>query len=555
MPVEEYCLGLDVLGACPAWSAPLLSLGEALAVAALLLAFYRFGTPLNELRWRARGLSTPVVLGVLAAGLGFVFIAALLRLFGPPWTRVPVIGYAVFWEITGGLVLGLAGVGLAVVAFTTSRLTPANATHFLAGSRKIIVAADATVLRELGHEIEPGVATVTGQCRAYRERESREGHSEPDPFTRVCFSLLETWSDPRFCNALVCWCPDTAMALVKTLTEHAAFGDGAALGSELLNQAFTDERSVLYREARQSGLRRQKLFLKSMFGEWSLLESAVRPLASWNVLRDPAIDERKIQRWSDAVETALGAFIDNGKHGLAVFRMRQGLETLNQLCASVLAERDRSSAPWSSIHDQVYEIAVAFRAVIKRIRTCNLPAPVETTVENYDPLQDETLHGAIAEELFQFFGSVCSSTDHEFLDWISMGPWKELFEEGELTSNLRALQVRVAYHLTLKLDDNLDAGRRFLPPIARLLLVRYPLSAADDHPRSAIAGDLEAYMVTALEDYFPDLWKTHRAFAETLLPDNTDYDEARAVIRIRHPRRDTQTIDLRLDTVIEAKQA
>jgi hypothetical protein len=270
----------------------------------------------------------------------------------------------------------------------------------------------------------------------------------------------------------------------------------------------------------------------------------VRPLASWNVFRDTAITERKIQRWGDAVDSALGAFIENGKHGVAVFRVRQGLETLNHLCASRLAEREAKALPWSAVQEPMYEIASAFRTVVKRIRTCNLPAPSETTIANYDPLQDETLHGAIAEELFNFFGAICSSNDHEFIDWISMGPWKELFEEGELTSNLRALQVRVAYHLTLKTDDNLDPQRRFPPPVTRLLLVRYPLSAPDDHPRSAIAKELEGYFVAALMDQFPQLWKTHREFAEGLLPDNTDYDEARSVIRVRHPRRDVQIIPL-----------
>ncbi len=544
MPVEEYCLGLEALGTCVPSSAPLLSLGEALAVTALLLAFYRFSTPLADLRWRTRGISGRVVLGVVSAGLGLAFVAALLRLSGPPWFRVPVVGYPMFWEITAGVVLALAGLALGVFAFVRSRLTPRNADAYLAETRKVIAGGDEAALRELGREIESSIVTVTGQCRAYRDRAGREGHSEPDSYTRVCFSLLDTWSDPRFCRALVCWCPESVMAVVKALTEHAAFGDGAALGSELVNQAFSDERSILYREARQSGLRRQKLFLKATFGEWSFLDSAVRPLASWNVFRDAGINERKIQRWSEAVESALGAFLENGTHGVAVFRVRQGLETLNQLCAAVLGDRERRSAPWHSIHDPLYEIAVAFRMVVKRIRTCNLPAAVETTVDSYDPLQDETLHGAIAEELFHFFGAVCASEDHEFLDGISMGLWKELFEEGELTSNLRALQVRVAYHLLAKVDDNLDPGRRFLPPITRLLLVRYPLAAADDHPRSAIARELEEHFIFTLKEYFPALWKAHRAFAETLLPDNADYNEARSVVRVRHRRRDAQTIAL-----------
>jgi hypothetical protein len=332
--------------------------------------------------------------------------------------------------------------------------------------------------------------------------------------------------------------------MVKALTEHAVHGDGAALGAELVNQAFSDERSLLYAEARMSGLRRQRVFLKSIFGEWDLVDSAVRPLASWRVFADPTLSERKVQRWSEAVEIAFGTFVENGKHGEAVFRIRQGLETLNQVCAAVLAERERRRAPWVSVHDQIFEIACGFRTIVKRVRTSNLPVPVESTIDNYDPLLDETLHGAIAEELFHFFGALCDSADHEFLDWISMGPWKELFEEGELTNNLRALQVRVAYHITLKVDDNLAPDRRFAPAITRLLLVRYPLATLEENPKALVANDLEQTLVAALKQHFPVLWKEHRAYAESLLPDNVDFDEDECVLRIRHPRREMQVLQL-----------
>ena len=280
------------------------------------------------------------------------------------------------------------------------------------------------------------------------------------------------------------------MAIFKGLTEHATFDDGAALGSELVNQAFSDERSLIYREARHSRPARQKVFLKAVFGEWRLVESAVRPLASWNVFRDNQITEEKIQRWGDALDIALGAFLDNREHGDAVFAIRQGLQTLNDVCTCVLTDREQRAAPWSAIQDAIYGISRIFAAVIKRIRASNLPAPVETTIEHYDPFQDQTVHGAIAEELFEFLGSVCKSSDHEFLDSSSIRPWMELFEEGELTTNLRALQVRLVYHVKLKLDDNLDRDRRFYPAITRLLLVRYALSAPGANQRSPMAGYL-----------------------------------------------------------------
>jgi hypothetical protein len=540
--LEEFCLGLEALGRCVAGGVPLLSLGEALVAGALLLAFHRYGGRLTAMRWRTRGLTQRAMIAAVAASLVFVLVAAVLRTFGPPWVRMPVVGYPIVWEIAAALVLAACALLMAALALRKSRLTQRNAAEYLAGNESIIASGEAEALRGLGAEIEATVAQVAAHCRDYRDRSVREGPMEPDAYTRACFALLDAWSEPRFCNAVVCGCPATAAEIVKALTEHAAHGDGAALGSELVNQAFTDERSLLYSEARISGLRRQRVFLKSIFGEWDLVDSAARPLASWRVFADANLNERKVQRWSEAVETAFGTFVENGKHGEAVFRFRQGLETLNQVCAAILAERERRAAPWLSVHDQLFEIACAFRTIVKRIRTSNLPVPVETNVASYDPLTDETLHGAIAEELFHFFGALTESRDHEFLDWITMGPWKELFEEGELTSNLRALQVRVAYHLTVKIDDNLAPERRFLPPITRLLLVRYPLAAIEENPKAVVAKDLETYLVTTLKEHFPTLWESHREYAERLLPDNVDYDEDEGVLRIRHPRRDTQEL-------------
>ena len=544
MPLEEHCLGIAALGECAVAGEPLLSLGEAIVAAALLLAFYRFSSRLVQMRWRTRAVTDKTLVALLCASLACAFIAAALRLFGTPWTRAAVIGYPAFWEIAAALLLASTGLALAFLALRTTRLKPSSAAHFLAGNQSIIAGGDEHALRALAGEIEPSIATVAAHCREFRDRSAREGPLEADAYTKVCFSLLDAWADPRFCNAIACWCPGTSAAIVKALTEHPVHGDGAALGAELVNQAFRDERSTLYSEARISGLRRQKAFLKSIYGDWNLVDSAVRPLASWRVFHDDALSERKVQRWSDAVETALNTFMEKGRHGEAVFRMRQGLETLNHVCAAVLANRERRGAPWVSVHDQIFEIACAFRTVVKRIRTCNLPVPVETTVENYDPFDDETLHGAIAEELFHFFGAICESADYEFIDWVSMGPWKELFEEGELTSNLRALQVRVAYHLTVKLDDNLDPQRRFLPPITRLLLVRYPLASLDENPRARIAKDLEGYFIAALKDNFPRVWSGYREFAERLLPENVDYDEEARVLRIRHPRRESHVIAL-----------
>ena len=111
--MEEYCLGVESLGRCAASAAPLVSLGEALVVAVLLLASYRYGGRIAQMRWTSRGLTQRTLVVVACVAVALAAVAALLRLFGPPWSRVPLVGYPAFWEIAAAVLLGATAVLLA----------------------------------------------------------------------------------------------------------------------------------------------------------------------------------------------------------------------------------------------------------------------------------------------------------------------------------------------------------------------------------------------------------------------------------------------------------
>src|SRR5690242_15722078 len=106
MPVEEFCLGLESLGTCAPTGA-FLSLGAGLIIAALLLGYYRFGSPLARLRWRTHGLSPAVVSSIVGVGALFLFVATALRLFGEPWTRAALVGYPAFWELAAAVLFAV----------------------------------------------------------------------------------------------------------------------------------------------------------------------------------------------------------------------------------------------------------------------------------------------------------------------------------------------------------------------------------------------------------------------------------------------------------------
>ena len=54
-----------------------------------------------------------------------------------------------------------------------------------------------------------------------------------------------------------------------------------------------------------------------------------------------------------------------------------------------------------------------------------------------------------------------------------------------------------------------------------------------------------------MKEKFPVMWKVNRAFATDLLPDNAEFDEVQAVVRMRHSHRETRTLNLSAPAVDE----
>lgn len=553
---ESYCLGLAWLGTCPEESQALFTIGEAVAVVALFLAFYQLSTPLTRMRLRTRWIPEKYLFVIFRSGLYFVFLAAALRLINGQ-RRIPVIHHPIFWEIIAGIVLVVSGLALIRFAYTPAQLSRRTAREFLGWNQTIIATGGDDDLRQLGHEIRMSLNTVAMECAKWsrrmqaaevRKTEDKTEVLEAREFTKVCYSLLDTWSDARFCNTIVCRCPGTEIDIFKTLSQHHAVNSAYALGSELVHQAVSDHQSILHREGGFSGLGRHKLFLNAVFGDITILRSSFNPLGGWHIYRDKDISTEKIERWGDALNIALDAIIQQRDTWGSAHAIREGLDTLNNACTSVLADRERKQL--TSVDDRltvIYGIGRVFGNVIEKISESKIELEENITADTYDQLKDRSLHGDVAHELFDFFGHVATIDDWSVLHGATIHAWMTLFphKDENVSKDLRALQIRMVHHIKEKLQDNLNLDVRYYPAITKLLITMYWLHEPQREACSELEYELALHFHNELKSKFVTLWMKNAEFASDLLPSDVEFDAERLVLRqSRFRRRESQELRL-----------
>lgn len=538
MTAEHYCLGLPELGLCAENIESLFSIGDAVAFVAIFLAFYQLSDLRTWMRRSTRWLPERYLFSILRCGVYLVFLAAGLRALGH--SSIPVIGYPIIWEIVAGLILVFSGLLLTTWTFKPTRISKRTAASFLRCNQIIITTGQEDDLRKLGDEIRYSLSTIAKQCVAYNQApgQDRADATPPvDEFTRVCFTLLDAWSDPRFCKALMCWCPGTAIEIFKTLSEHRALDSAYALGTELVHQAFSDTSSIVHREGGYSALGRHKLFLKTVYGDLAILRSCLNPLDSWHTHIDKDITRNKIERWGDAIDIALRTCIEKHDTFGNAHVIRQGLNTLNGACVFLLADRERKQSPgWGDAQSTIHAIDTVFEHVIELVTGIAEDIPEKTTIDSYVERNDRSLHGDVARKLYDFYGKVSTSTDHDFLHHSTIQSWMMLFpiDKDEMTESLRALQIRVLHHMKKKIDHNFNRDGHYYPAITKLLIVHYGIGAPPQQ-QQATSCELEhwlgTYFHSELKAKFHIMWKKDQKFAGDLLPDDTEFDEANVTLR------------------------
>lgn len=543
---DTYCLGLEWLGVCPPNTEPLFTLGEAVAVLVLFFGIRELSNPITRMRWRTRWITDKHLLILLRLGIYLALLAAALRVF--PTHRLPIVHYPIFWEFLAGAILISGGMTLVYCANTPTRLSKRNANTFLSANVHIIATGDENDLRELGSEIRDSLDLVAEQCRTYllartAAEQGQDGGAEvkPDELARVSFTLLDTWSDQRFCSTIVRLCPGTLIDVFRISAERGVLGYLYHFGRELIHQAVADERSILHREEGYSGFGRHKRTLHAIFGDIRVLRSKVGPLGAWEPYRDQGITALKIERWGDAMQIALKTIIKERDSWGSAYPIRAGLETLNSVTLSLLANKDQEKIRLT------YRIDHAFEEVIEMVANSKINIEEDINPDTYQESKDHSIHGGIAKELFNFYGQVSSINDWSVLHSATVGSFMALFphSDGEVSKDLKAMQVRVVHHIREKLADNLDPETTYYPAITKLLLTLASLRDTNRQVCCALEYDLLVHFKREFTSKFAALWRRNEKFASDMLPSDMTYDPVRFVLRkSRFRRQDAEEFQL-----------
>ena len=538
---DIYCLGLEALGPCRYdLSNPSLtyfSIGQLATVVAMTVALSQIAKPIVKFRLATR--LTPdwaPWVGIFAAVI-FVFIAAAVRAF--PIRHLPVVGYPIFWEFVGGFVLIVSSVVMIARVSLKTHLSKWNAERYLKDSYLLIARGDADTLREYGEEIENSVRVAVKICSQYHREIRGATEAEPKPIEKICFTLLDLWSDPQLCRVLVTRCPRTAMEVVLSVQEFRLYGGGArALIDEIFNQAFSQPDSILHREGSYSGLGRSKSFMNAAFGDVAFLES-MRPLQSWRIHEMEQITSAQTERFGDAIEIALRAGTSEHRVGGFYEALTCALDNVNQIgqqAAWAMARIPNGESANTECSRVLGDCGRIFRSAIEFVG--ELPANLQPTAEeveidpsNYEVIQDRTIHSAIANGAFEYVEvlAMCDAHDISTRHHL-MQLWHAIFPHSRSAPNaVLAIRHRFLFELRKKVTENLDPDHWFFPLVARLLVSMWGIPNCDDvlpelgDQYTAEECSLYEYVFSLYRANYVAIYERDKDFARKLLPRQVEY--------------------------------
>ena len=493
-----------------------------------------------------------------------IFAAAILRVWR--LCDLPVISYPITWEFLAGVCFVWASVLMIIRVTTKTSLSNHNAERYLKKSRSIIARGNEDDLREYGDEIEISISTAVKACKNHEKRSmvssaNTDIKKPPTNFERVCYTLLDLWADKQFCKVLVTRCPQTAIQILLDVQNERLYESGAyALVQELIDQAMSHHDSILHREGDYSGLGRFKPFISTAFGSQDFVNSRLRPLQAWSTHNQDPITKLQVQRYGDAIDTALYAAIEERSADRFYAALTSALHLVNDIARqaawamSRIPESEISQSEWPQVLSQCGHI---HSKVIKTI--ADLPAEQQPSDQvakinpvKYEPIKDCSVYSAIARNAYEYVECLAMTKGHDDiirLDAIFL--WESLFShQAEIPHALNAVRQRFLFSLRKKIDENLDAEHWYYPVVTRVLVAMWgiPNCPADVQPlpesHRREESELYVYVYTLVKQNYVAIRRKNVEYANDLLPEKVEYADEPPSLRQGWFRGKTTTLSL-----------
>jgi Ca2+/Na+ antiporter len=532
------------------------SIGSVIATLALILAFAQLLRPITQFRISTGrfGKKTAMILFLLA--ILFVFLAAILPFIHGE--SIWFLGYPIFWEILAGLFFLMAFSLIFWKIYRPIKFSKSNYKIYQEKCITFIARGHEDDLRELADEIFHSIKEIIKACKRYdhskARREKEKGNKyEISEHTRFALGLLGIWSDEKFCRIIVCHTPQTAIEIFSQIKKQNLYHSGGhALVKQLINQAFLNHSSILYREVEYYGLGLLKEFTNEAFGDSIFVESQFRPLDAWSPWFDENLEPWKTKKLEEVIYIATEANIKSNWGGNNT-GLYCGLKALNGIAskqAMVLEKLSVDEDYNSYAYKNFYEIEHGFIKILKVIKENEDKIyDCEIDEKNYDTFKDYSLYGVFSEAIFNFLKELSTIHSHdELVRMTAISLWMDIYplpDEWE-TKSIKAIQKRLNIHLLKKVRENLE--ELYYPALTRLLLNIIGVQKPSLKTESKGRVKFETEFFKLIKELYESAYKKDVKKAKDMLPDKVKYNKTKGQLIYTYTGGSKGIFDLREDT-------
>lgn len=518
------CLGIESWGKCkydPHSPGVYFSLGDIAAVLALLIAFSQFASPLHRFRWRLSITVKRIAIGLFAGSVVCVITASILpAVLG---TVLPMVGFPIFWEVLGTVLLVICTLCTFTVLFKSPVFGERNASRYFEEVRRLIRRGDPQSLGALAEDVEASIKILSKFSAGATLAASRKQLLSPTQVSAIY--TLDLLADSSFSRLLVDSYPDQTMALMGEMYSDDRGRWGWSVYSELIHQAFLSPNSLLNREGDYVGLGRQKDFENLVFGNYAVVEGYYRPLQAPRFHEFGVITSAVTKRYGECVNTAIQSYFDSGMFHDPANALRVGAETLARLAGDhlrVTAKNVSEAEFWrSDAYRKAREIAEALGQMLRTAQKFDHKLPVfdAPPAGELANREEGSPYAVWTLGIFSFLEECSWIEGHdEAMRSLLIGLWIELSRSSNVVGQNRCLnevQTRLSGLLVERIEFNLE--QQAYPPMVRILI---GLVGLNDDPNTGDQRFFEREFHQKLRESFLVCHAADPDYAKRLLPKN-----------------------------------
>jgi hypothetical protein len=555
------CLGVKVLACSYEPSNAdhhLITGGEFLALVGLILALRALARPSIEFRLRVAGITTRKMIIVMAVAGVFVLMGELL----PYWSgqRWPLAGYSLTWEVLAFLLMLSGSLLVLSKAFGVVKFSRLNARKYCEATTSVIGRGNEDALAELADDIWPSVAKVVEVSSRFdytAARSARDAGAEYKigDYIRIAITTLNLWSDQRFCAVMVRRAPASAIKLLDEIRIRLDPEQGGkSCIEEIVNQALTQEDSLLYREEEFSTLGRYRFLTDAISSHYQFVNSDFRPLQAWRWRSSWKANARQVGKYGELLVYALEGYFkyaDFTGFPAGLWSAFRQFAELGSRRAWRLRDTDARDVGDDENLDVLYKISdtleKAIRVVVKR-QSALPDYPLDLSPDWR--IKDPSIYTVLANAVYLHFESLAQVLAHDSaVRMCAISIWQEIFPiSATLSPAAKSIQVRLIELLKKKVEANLSAGRPYYPAITRLLISVIGLPNNLDQLPDEADREFIRWFLETLRDRYAAVVAKHPEIAKDFLPDDVTFDSATNTLVLDSRLRGIRRFDLRAAT-------